>query len=437
MSKLTKLLIGIAIADFLSAIDSTSVSVAMPKISQFFHLTPSAVSWIQTLYIFALIIVLIPAGKIGDIKGHKKNFITGLWLFAISSLLIIFSPNYIALLVLRVVQGTAAAILYTSGNALVAHNWKNTEAAFGMTAAFFSLGLLFGPIIGGIFSDLSIGSWTGWHLIFAINIPFALISAILISKNCNETEKSKQSANFDYLGIIFLILLLGSLILKLTQPNISSLILVISLFSLMSLIIYEKKKQDPLIRLEIFQNQTFASISIFTFIFMMAIISLSYINTFYLQDVVGKTATQTGLMMLPIFVGMSVFAMIAGMFRNWKVSAILASMLLIIGMFVLNKVDPSVSYFKGLFWGYLLTAAGSGLMMTNTFAAALGSVQKQFSGLASGYINTVQQIGSLIGISFIAGQNIIIDYQKLYLYLLFIAIIALIASLFIKNKKVA
>lgn len=436
MNKLTKLLIGIALADLLAAIDSTSVNVAAPNIAHFFNLAPNVVSWIQTLYILALIIILIPAGKIGDLKGHKRNFLAGLIVFGLASLGIIFVQNYILILLLRILQGAAAAVLYTASGALVAHNWKNTEAAFGMTAAFFSLGLLIGPIVGGVLSDLQIWGWQGWHFIFAINIPIVLISLILVNKNCPETYRSKDPINLDFIGLFLLTIFLGSLTYLLTQKYYLS-IAITSLISLILLIWYESKKKNALINLDMFKNQTFAAISVFTLVIMFIVIGMSFINTFYIQDILHKSATTTGIYLLPIFLGMGGFAFLAGQFRNWRISAIVASVLIIVSMYILSRVNPDVPYFKGLFWGYLIASASGGLMMTNTFAAALGSVQKQFSGLASGYINTVQQIGSLGGIAFVAGQNILVNYQKVYLFLMIIGIIALISSCFVKNKSVS
>lgn len=434
MNKLTKLLIGLALADLLAAIDSTAVNVAMPKISHFFNLTPNMVSWMQTLYILALIIILIPAGKVGDMRGHKRNFLAGLVIFGLASLGIIFIDNYLVILIFRIIQGTAAAVLYTASGALIAHNWEKTEAAFGMTAAFFSLGLLIGPIIGGILSDLQILNWQGWHLIFAINIPVVLACYWLVSKNCSETKKAEGALRLDLVGLALLTILLGSIIVLLTQKYYLG-VLIMAIVSLILLIWYENKRENALINLSIFKNQTFSAISVFTLMCMFIVIGLSFVNTFYIQDVLGKSATTAGLYLMPIFLGMGLFAFLSGQYRNWKISTIAASVLIIISMFILSKVNPDIPYFKGLFWGYLLVSAGGGLMMTNTFAAALGSVKKQFSGLASGYINTTQQMGALAGISFVAGQNILVNYQKIYYYFIFIGIIALVATLFVKNIK--
>lgn len=434
MKTVAKLLVGLALADLLAAIDSTAVSIALPKIADYYQMTPSGISWVQTLYTLALVIILIPSGKIGDVFGHKRNFIAGLVIFGLASAGIIFAPTYAFLIILRIIQGAAAAMLYTASGALIAHHWKRTEMAFGITAAFFSVGLLLGPVIGGILTDMNILHLAGWHLIFALNIPIVLVSLPLVLKSATETPTQNQRWKMDWIGLGLLIGFLGGLIVGLVTSQHPIGAFIISALSLLALVMYEYRNRDPLIRLEIFSSRTFAAISIFTLVVMFVVLGLSFINTFYLQDVLGKTATQAGILMVPIFLGMGVFAVIAGQFHNWRVGTILASIFVIAGLLVLSRVTPSTPYFKGLFWGYLLASAGGGLMMTNTFAAALGSVKKEFLGLASGYINTAQQIGTLSGIAFVAGQPIVTHYQNIYTYLLLIAIIALLSALFVRNQ---
>ena len=434
MNKTSKLLLGLALADLVAAIDSTAVNVALPNIASYFNISANFASWMETVYILALVIILIPAGKIGDLKGHKKLFVTGLTIFGLASLAIVSMQNYNGILVLRIIQGAGAAMLYTSSGALVAHNWKKTEAAFGVTAAFFSLGLLLGPIVGGLLSDLRIGNWQGWHLIFAINIPIIISCFLLVKNNCEETKTDNERANFDYIGLAFLTVFLSSLILLLTQSYQPGLI-ILGAISFITFVYRETHCSNPLVNLKIFTNRTFAAVSIFTLLCMFIFIGLSFVSTFYIQGILHKSATVTGLYLLPMFLGMSVSAYVSGLFRNWKIGAILASVFIGIAMVIFIFSKPEDAYFTSLFWGYLAIGVGGGLMMTNTFAAALGSVKKEWSGLAAGYINTVQQIGSLAGIAFVAGLNILVDYHQAYMYLLVVGVLAFVSALFIENGK--
>lgn len=429
------LLIGIAIADFLAGIDSTAITVALPKIASGLHLTSSSSSLLQIFYTLTTILVLIPVGKLGDQRGHKRNFLLGLGLFGTVSLLLTLTGSFSGILLLRAFQGVAAGILYTAGGALVAHHWKNTELPFGVTAGFFSLGMLVGPLAGGILSDLSTPTLEGWHIIFLINVPLSLLSFFFVKKYAKETTIITTKQPFDALGLLLLSLFLACLSLLLLQSSYRYELLILVALSFFAFVWQENRRSNPLVSLQIFQEQTFASISVFTFFFMFILLAFSFINTYYLQDVLGKSATQAGLYILPISLGMGIFSIISGTIRNWKLSCIISSLLLLTGLCVLTQVSPEQPYFSGLFWGYFLISAGAGFMFTNTFAAALGSVSSLYSGIAAGYINTVQQIGGLAGVAFAGGQAVTKDYQILYVYLTLVATLTLLASLFIRNQR--
>jgi len=436
MSKhLRLLLIGIAIADLLAAIDSTAVIVAMPRIAHDLSLSAPAVSFIQIIYTFALITALIPAGKIGDVIGHKKIFLTGLAIFGLASLCLTVVPSFTLLLILRVIQGVAGGMLYTSSGALIAHHWKSTEQAFGITAAVFGIGMLIGPLLGGLLSDSSLGSFSGWHFIFAINVPITLIGIWLIRREAKETPKDSNGYHVDSLGLLLFALTLGSLITCLMYNNYQVASGMATLAFLMLLVLREKNLANPLLNFEIFKGQTFAAIALFTTVAMFCLNGLSFINTFYVQTVLGRSAALAGIMLIPISVGMAVFSGVASTNKSWKRGAILGAILICGGLAVLAHVSPSVSYVRGLFIGYIVVSAGAGFMMTTTFAAALGSVSKQFVGATAGYINTVQQIGSLAGIAFVASRNVTVTYQSTYFYLTLIAGIGIIAALFVKNNQ--
>ena len=431
------LLVGIAIADLLAAIDSTAVVLAMPKIAHDLSLSTASVSLLQIVYTFALITALIPSGKLGDSIGHKKVFIFGLALFGISSLLLTGATSFTILLLLRIIQGIAGGIMYTSGGGLIAHHWKSTETAFGVTAAVFSFGMLIGPLLGGVLTDHTFGSLSGWHLIFLINVPIALLGVWLIKKFAKETtDKVKKAHLDDGLGLLLLALFLASLISCLMYGGFKWATGLASIVFLGALILREIRTEKPLLDLGMFKTRTFAAIAIFTTLAMFALNALTFINTFYVQDVLQKPAETAGLMLIPISIGMAVFAGISSTNKNWKRGALIGGTLIVAGLMVLTRVTPSIPYIQGLLIGYILVSAGAGFMMTTTFAAALGSVSIASSGIAAGYINTVQQLGSLSGIAFVATQDIAHSYQTTYGYLVLVAIVGLGAAFFVKNQSI-
>jgi predicted MFS family arabinose efflux permease len=186
---------------------------------------------------------------------------------------------------------------------------------------------------------------------------------------------------------------------------------------------------------KLFKIRNFLTVSIFTSACMFCLASVSFISSFYLQDVLKLTATQAGLYLIPIPIGMAVFSVISGFFRNWRLGSIFGGSIITIGLFILSTVTPDQAYFNGLFWGYLLVSAGAGFMFTNTFAAGLGSISKHLSGLGSGYLNTLQQLGAFAGVAFVASFNLLSNYQSLYLALVGVGIVAIISAFFITNQQ--
>ena len=431
----TRLLIGIALADFLAAIDSTAVTLAIPRMARELHLSEISVSLFQIVYILALVIALIPAGKIGDIYGHKKSFQFGLWIFGIASLSLIFSLPFPLLLACRTLQGAAAGILYTAGGALIARNWEDTEIPFGVSASFFSFGMIVGPVIGGILTDATIGSFSGWHAIFAINVPLCLLGLGLLHKAVKNDSPETNPEKIDWTGFMLLSLFLVGLVITILEPSHRLAYALITLVLGTGLVVTERNKPNAMVQLKLFKIQTFSAIAIFTLVFMFVLNAFSFTNTFYLQQVLGHSATQSGLLLLPLSLGMGVFSVLSGFVRNWRLSCIVASILLIIGTFLLAINNPAQLYSHSLLWAYLIVSAGAGIMFTNTFAAALGSVSVALSGITAGYINSIQQIGNLSGVAFASSHNVTTSYATIYGSLTALAVVALLASLFIQNKK--
>ena len=382
---LTYLLIGIALADLLAAVDSNAVTIALPKIAQDFGIGLSAVALVTVAYTAGLVASLIPVGHLGDHFGHKKAFLLGLLGFGASSAAIIASHNLTTMLVFRLIQGVCAGVLYTASGALVAKHWKNTEMAFGVTAAFLSIGMLIGPLIGGFLADLNVGGFAGWHWIFAVNVPIVLASYILVLFTAKETETHPAPSKADWHGLL--------------------------------------------------SNRTFLAIAAFTALCMFCLPALSFISSFYLQDVLHLSGTEAGLRLIPIPITMAIFSVVSGGLPNWRLGSIIGGSLITLGLLWLHFVTPASSYAGGLLVGYVLVSAGAGFMFTNTFAAALGSTNPKLSGLVAGSINTFQQAGSLLGVAFVSSFAVVELYQALYLYLMIAAALSVVAAVFVTQNR--
>jgi len=428
--KLTIILIGLAIADLLGAIDATGVNIALPKITADLSIPITLSQWIPNAYTLTLVTMLLFMGKIGDIIGAKKLYIYGLMLFGLTSLILGFVNSAPAIIALRSLQGIGTAILYTMPMAIIAHLWKEREKAFAVTASFFAFGMLIGPLIGGFFTNLNFGNFHGWHLLFLLNVPLIIFGLLIASRYIPQIEK-RAIKKLDYFSL--LLLFSGLILIVLSLTIISKFYVILGLFLLFVLYLYEKKIKNPLLDLHLFHNQTFTAANLVSFFAMVTIIGMSFVLTFYFQDILKWNSLKAGLALLPVPAATGIAAALSGRIKNWKLGAFLTSGLILTGILLLTQINPSVSYYKLVLPGLVLIAAGGGVLMTVIFAAIIGSAPTEKSGSASGILNTLQQLGSLIGIALVAA--IVLNYKLAFMILVFAALAGLFCAFFVKKRE--
>lgn len=425
---LTIILIGLAVADLLGAIDATGVNIALPTITKDLAIPIVLAQWVPNAYTLALVGTLIFMGKIGDIIGPKKLYLIGLLLFGLASLALGFINSAPLLISVRALQGLGTAILYTMPMSIIAHLWEEREKAFAVTASFFAGGMLVGPLIGGFFTSLNFGNFHGWHLLFLLNIPFITAGIIIATKFIPRIETRK--AQIDFLSVLLLLAGLAVIILSLSM--ISKWYIFAGLFLLLLLYLHEKKIKHPLLDFSLFKNQTFAAFNLVSALAMVTIIGMSFVLTFYLQDILKWNSMQAGLAFLPVPAATGIVAALSGRMKNWKLAAFLTSGLILLGILLLSQVNPTISYYKLILPAMILIAAGSGVMMTVGFAAIIGSAPTEKSGSVSGILNTLQQLGALIGIALVAA--IVLSYNVAFYVLTAAAFVGFIAAFFVKDK---
>lgn len=424
------ILISLAIADLLGAIDATGVNIALPTITKDLAIPIVLAQWVPNAYTLALVGTLIFMGKIGDIIGPKRLYLIGLSIFGLTSLALGFINHAPTLIAVRAVQGLGTAILYTMPMAIIAHLWKEREKAFAVTASFFAGGMLVGPLIGGFFTSLNIGNFHGWHLLFLLNIPFIIAGLIIVAKFVPQI-KAEEKIKIDFLSLL---LLFGGLILiVLALSMISKLYIIVGLALLLALYLYEKKVKNPLLDLSLFKNQTFVAANLLSFFAMVTIIGMSFVLTFYLQDILGWNSLQAGLAFLPVPAATGIVAALSGRMRNWKLGAFLSSGAILAGILLLTQVHPGVSYYQLILPAMILIASGSGILMTVMFAAIIGSAPTEKSGSAAGILNTLQQLGGLIGIAIVAA--IVLRYKLSFSILAVMAFAGFLAAFFVRKRE--
>lgn len=425
------ILAGLGIADLLGAIDSTGVAITLPRVARDFSVSVPLVQWVVNSYTLVLVVLMITVGRVGDVVGYKKLYIWGLVLFGLGSLLSGTASGIWTLIAARTIQGAGTAVLYTMPASIIAHLWKNREKAFAFTAGLFSLGLLLGPVLGGLFTNFEIGTFSGWHLLYLLNLPIVLFGLIVSSRLLPDFKGEGIPRKTDFLGLVLLSLGMFALVFGLVnQPFITW--FYAGLFIISVLLLVELRQKNSLIDFRLFKNRTFLAANLVSFLAMVSVTGLSFVNSFYLQDTLGWSPWEAGRAMLPIPAAMLVFAFLGGRIRNWKIGAFSAALLLFVSLMILSRISPQTGYFMGLFPAYIIAGAGGGLLMTMIFSAVLGSAPVEESGTASGLLNTIQQIGALIGVTAVVA--FVDNYKLAFGILAWFAFIAVACSLFISRK---
>ena len=427
-NNLTLILIALAIADLLGAIDSTGVYVALPTLVRDLHISLNLAQWVPNAFTLILVSTLILCGRLGDKYGYKKLYVYGLILFGLSSLLLGFANNAPLVIGTRALQGFAIAILYTMPTVIIAHLWREREKAFAVTASAFAGGMLVGPVLGGVLTGLNFGNFHGWHLLFLLNVPIVIVGLIISLKYIPEIPH-KGGQKFDFLAVALLFSAL--IITTLSFSVIAKPYLLLGLALFVAIYFLERKSATPLLDFSIF-NRTFTAANIISFISMVTMIGMSYVLTFYLQQTLGWSSTQAGFALLPIPFVAGIFSVIGGKIKNWRLAGFIVSIMVTLGLLMLALIRSDSTYWTGVLPGLSLIAGGSGILMTTLFAAMLGSVPTEKSATASGFLNTIQQVGSLVGIAIIAG--IVLQYNKSFTLLLLISLLGIIAAFFVRNK---
>jgi MFS family permease len=309
--KRTALFIAI-LAGFLTPFDLSAVVVALPSIGAEFSMDAIALSWISTAYLLAAGVFLVPFGRIADIRGRKKVFVVGLSLFLISSMLMIFSISPLMVILLRILQGSGAAMIFGTSVAILTEVTPLAERgkALGIYTTAVYCGLSLGPFIGGFLT-----THFGWRSIFLVNLPIGLIAVGLIALYLKGEWADSKGEPFDLggsiqYGLTLICVMYGFSLL----PDREGFILLIAGSVMLGVfILRELRVKYPLLNMNLFRNNR-----IFTFSSLAALInyaatfSITFFLSLYLQYIRGFPASYAGTILVIQPVVMAIFSSWAG-----------------------------------------------------------------------------------------------------------------------------
>jgi EmrB/QacA subfamily drug resistance transporter len=384
-------------------VDITIVNVALPSMAADLNASFSDLQWTIDAYALSLAALMLVAGSLGDLLGHRRIFGIGLTVFTISSLLCGLAPDALFLILSRAAQGVGGAAMFAASLALLANEFKGRErgTALGIWGATAGASVAVGPLIGG-----ALTSGISWRWVFFVNVPIGALTLALLAVKVGETRR--RHVRPDWAGAATFACSLFALVFALIRGNAdgwtSGTVLgsfVIGGCLLAAFVVIELASREPMLELGLFRNRTFLGSSIAAFALSASLYSLILYITLYLQDILGYSAFQAGLRFLPLTLLVLLAAPVGGRLSAHVPLRLLLSVgltLVALGLGLMTMVEAS-SGWTVLLAGFIVAGAGSGLTNPPRASAAIGSVPEEKTGVGSGVNNTALQIGLAAGIA--------------------------------------
>ncbi|HET9544126.1 MAG TPA: MFS transporter [Gaiellaceae bacterium] len=405
-----KALAVLGIAYLMVVLDVSIVNVALPSIQTDLNFTPENLQWVVSGYALTFGGFLLLGGRMGDLLGRRTLFMVGLALFFVTSLWAGLATSDTMLIIARLAQGAAGAILAPSVFSITSVTFAEgpeRNKALGILGGIAGAGAAIGVLLGGVLT-----SYISWEWIFFVNLPIAAGALVLVPRYVRESRADGMARHFDAWGAVTVTGSLMFLVYGLTQSTtngwtswqtIGSLV-AWAVLSVVFLAI-EQRSHSPLVRLGIFRRRTLTGANVIGFLLGTMIFGMFFLLSLYMQQVLGFSAMETGVGYLAVALTAVVSAGISqGFVTKLGVKPVLTfgMGLLLAGLLYFTQVSVNGTYAGDLLPGFLLIGVGMGFSFVPISIAALAGVDGPEAGLASGLINTSQQIGGALGLAILA-----------------------------------
>src|SRR5437016_304135 len=387
---------------FMIFLDALIVNVALPVIQADFQVGESGLQWVVTTYSIGMAVAIMSAATLADLHGRRKLYVGGIALFTASSIACGLAPTLDVLNIARMIQGIAAATVNVSSLALVSSAFpepKQKARAIGIWTAIASTATAVGPTLGGLLVQAS-----GWRSIFLVNVPVGIIAVILTLRFVAESRDPRER-RFDLPGQLLFALAVGAFAYAVIDgPKVGwTSLRIIALFAvavaaLVAFIGFERASRDPMMDLKLFGDHTYSLAIVTIFSVLFSIYGMLLVTTQYMQNVRGYSPTDTGLLLLPFSVTMTIVSLKAGRLVGkvgtrlpilFGLSSLIAGLAIMIVAMPVSMVAVVV--------GFVFAALGGALCLTPITSLAMTAVPPERAGMASGIMSAQRAIGSTVG----------------------------------------
>lgn len=399
---------GLMLAMFVSSLDQTIVSTALPTIVGELGGVDHML-WVTTAYVLASTCMMPIYGKLGDLIGRKPLFIAALALFTVGSLICGIGDSMFTLIAGRAVQGLGGGGLMILSQAIIADvvPVRQRGKYMGVMGAVFAVSMIVGPLLGGWFTEVA-----GWRYIFWFNVPIAIVAIALAAAFLPKAKRSAQSFKLDILGTALLIGGTVCLVLFTTVGGGSAgwgsfeaiALGVACVVCFVLFVVAERHAQEPIMPLSLFKNRNFIVASLAGLLIMVAMMgTISYLPT-YMQIVNGASATESGYMMLPTMVGMMIMSTVSGFLASktgrYKWMPVASCLVAAVALVLMSTIAVETSTIMMFVYLFIL---GFGMGLGQQILVLI--VQNEFPhamvGTATSSNNYIREVGATLGSSVI------------------------------------
>ena len=399
------ILIATCLFTFMSTLDGSIVNIAMPTMSKDLAISMNEAEWIVSVYMITICCLLIFWGRISDTIGKIKIFKIGTLIFIMGSLFCGISSTLEMLLISRIIQATGASMTMATNYGIITENFppEMRGRSLGVLGSFVSLGSIAGPGIGGVI----IQKYT-WHYIFLINIPIGIFAFVLGYFVFPKSKKKDIPLNLDYLGFILFDMFIISLfmgifigqVIGFTKLSII-ILFIIAVCSFVGFIFREKRANNPLIDLTIFNNKSFSVGLTCAVLIFSSNLFMNTLLPFYLQDTLKLSSLMSGFILMCVPIAMVIVAPISGALSD-KIGAkgltFLGLFIVSVSqlLFILIGLKTTISYLVIL---TLLAGTGVALFQSPNNSIIMSSVEHNHLGIAGSINSLARNIGMVTGLS--------------------------------------
>ncbi|WP_344972452.1 MFS transporter [Streptosporangium fragile] len=404
------------VAGFMTLLDVSIVNVALPSIRAGLDAPQSDLQWVVSGYALTFGLVLVPAGRFGDMHGRRNAFVFGVALFTLASAAAGIAANSTWLVVARLVQGVAGGVINPQVSGLIQQLFRGAERgrAFGMLGATIGVSTAIGPLLGGLLIHLG-GGHDGWRLVFYVNVPIGILAVVLAYRYIGgRAPRGRSRASMDPVGVLLLAAGVVLVLLPLVEGQewqgpgrwllVPAGLAVIAVFAG-----WERRygrRREPVVDLSLFRRRSYALGALLAALYFAGFTAIFFVLTLYLQNGLGYSPLEAGLATTPFAAGSAVTSMLGGrIVTRLGRPLVVAGLLLVAVALAVTVLAVRLVPGEHVAWAtavpLLLAGLGSGLVISPNQTLTLSEVPVARAGSAGGVLQTGQRMGAALGIAVI------------------------------------